>query len=111
MTERLEERHRRLEQERQDADRQYNDALTALDRALSSPVAPPGLPSPYDTSRLAEANDAWDLPRGPGGANGVKGRLRGAVWRMLTPLIEAQRRFYSIVVDHLTRNVKAHEGT
>ena len=49
----------RLERERLAADRIYNDALTALDRAISPPpVLPPG-PAAADRSRLAAINERW----------------------------------------------------
>jgi SAM-dependent methyltransferase len=109
VSERLEERLQRLEEERQDADRRYNDALTALDRALSPRPALPPPPAPYDASRLPEANEAWQLPSGPSGPDGsIKGKLRAFVWRVMGPVVDAQRRFNSILVDHLNRNVAAH---
>jgi 2-polyprenyl-3-methyl-5-hydroxy-6-metoxy-1,4-benzoquinol methylase len=70
----------RLERERQDADRKYNDALTAFDRSLvrstatARPSVPAGAPLP-------------DAPRG------WRGRWLQAVRRWLGPWLEAQLRF------------------
>jgi SAM-dependent methyltransferase len=111
VTERLAERLERLERERQEADRQYNEALTALDRALPSRPERPAAPSPYDASKLPEINQARDiLSNGAAVADGsLKGRLRGLLWRTVGPPFEAQRHFNSAVVDHLNRNRAAHE--
>ena len=104
--ERLETVLARLERERADADRAYNDALTAVDRALGSLPAPAEAPPPFDDSRRADLNGAWNLlPDGPPAADGsLKGRLRGFVWRLVGPALEQQARFNSILVDHLNRN-------
>ena len=101
----------RLDRERQAADRQYNDALTALDRALTGR---PELPSPpvfHDVTQVERLNQAWQiLPRaGPAADRSLKGRLRGFVWRVLGPTLEAQQRFNAALVDHVNRNVSAAE--
>jgi len=100
----------RLERERQDADRLYNDALTAVDRALQSAPALSAPPAPYDASRVADLNAAWDiLPQGAPAADGsLKGRFRRFIWRLVGPSLEAQKRFNAALVDHLNRNVAAH---
>ncbi|HTI39462.1 MAG TPA: class I SAM-dependent methyltransferase [Vicinamibacterales bacterium] len=103
----LETTLRRLEQERIDADRRYNDALTALDRSLARFPALPPPPAPYDESQLPSLNDAWNLPSAPS-AGGFKGRLAGLVWRAVMPALERQRAFNSRLVDHLNRNAAAH---
>src|SRR5919198_243655 len=70
----------RLERERQDADRKYNDALTAFDASLlrSSPTAPPSAPP------------GAPLPDAPGG---WRGWWLQPVRRWLMPWLEAQHRF------------------
>lgn len=97
----------RLERERLDADRLYNEALTAVDRALqSAPTLPPPPPS-SDETRLGELNASWDiLPQGAPAIDGsFKGRLRRLVWRLIGPSLETQKRFNAALVDHLNRNV------
>ena len=101
----------RLERERAAADRAYNDALTAVDKAIQTIPPLPGRPAGYDASRLGDANDSWDiLPSGPPPRDrSWRGRLRGFVWRLVGPPLETQRRFNAAVIDHLNRNVGAHE--
>lgn len=107
----LEARLAKLEQERADADARYNAALTALDRAVSRLPEFPHPPPAYDPSRLPELNDGFTiLPSGPPPIDrSWKGRLRGFVWRLVGPPLEAQQRFNAALVEHLNRNVKAHE--
>ncbi len=108
--ERLGDRLVRLEHEREEADRVYNDALTALDRVIEAPVDLPHPPPPYDESKLTTVNEAWNiLPSGPPPIDGsFKGRVRGLVWRLIGPPLEAQRHFNAALVDHLNRNVETH---
>ena len=72
----LDETLRRLKQERDDADRRYNDALTALDRALPG-AAPDRAPAAGWTTRSsAPLNEAWKIvPAAPAGGAGWRGRL------------------------------------
>ena len=100
----------RLEQERAEADRRYNEALTMLDRSAPAPPALPGAPAPYDDSQLPAINDAWNiLPQGaPAIDRSLKGRLRGLVWRLVGPALDAQRHFNAALVDHLNRNAAAN---
>ncbi len=103
----------RLDRERLDADRLYNDALTALDHALQTVPSLPQVPPPYDASRLPDVNAAWKtLPQGaPVFDSSWKGRLGRYVWRLVGPALESQQQFNSAVVDHLNRNVATHEQT
>ncbi len=103
----------RLERERLEADRLYNDALTRVDQALQSlPVLPPA-PAPFDGARLADLNEAWNiLPDGPpptGGA--LKGRLLRLIWRLVGPALQSQQRFNAALVDHLNRNERSARDT
>jgi SAM-dependent methyltransferase len=99
---------RRLKQERDDADRRYNDALTELDRALPahSQIAPP--PAGLDDSQLGVLNESWKIvPAAPAGGAGWRGRLTGFIWRTVAPYFERQLAFNAQVVDHLNRGVAA----
>ena len=101
----------RLERERLDADRLYNQALTAVDRALRSAPPLPDPPALYDESRLGDVNASWDiLPHGAPSVEGraFKDRLRRFVWRLIGPSLETQKRFNAAIVDHLNRNAAAH---
>jgi SAM-dependent methyltransferase len=104
----LEETLRRLAREREEADRAYNDALTALDTALlrlpDLPAPPPG----YDDTQITPLNRSWETLVAPPAAGGLKGRLAGFVWRLVAPSLQKQVAFNSALVDHLNRNVAGH---
>lgn len=57
----LEETLRRLADERADADRRYNDALTALDSAVLNVPDLPELPPAYDERQIGPLNSGWDI--------------------------------------------------
>lgn len=103
----------RLERERLEADRLYNAALTALDRALQTAPEIPAAPPAYDPSRLPDVNRAWNtLPHGvPQFDSSWRGRLGRFVWTLVGPALEGQQQFNSAVADHLNRNVAAHDQT
>jgi len=103
----------RLERERIEADRRYNDALTALDAASRALAGGPDAARPivpYDASQLPRVNEHWQIlePVPPAAGGAVKGRLRAFVWRIVGPVFERQQQFNAALVDHLNRNVAAH---
>ncbi len=111
MTDRpLEDLVDRLERARLDADRLYNDALTAVDRAVQRAPELPIPPNRYDDERVTPINRAWRiLPDPPSQTDrSLKGRLRSFIWRMVGPPFDAQQRFNAELVDHINRNVAAH---
>ena len=77
----------RLERERTDADRAYNDALTAFDRSLLRSSAPPTV-APADAI-------APDLP------DGLLGRWLRPVWRWITPSLRRQEAINARLIDAL----------
>ena len=104
----LAETLRRLKHERDEADARYNDALTALDRALPPHWTIPSPAADVDDSQLAALNESWNTlasppPIGPG----WRGRLAGFIWRVVGPYLQRQLTFNSQVVDHLNRGVAA----
>jgi SAM-dependent methyltransferase len=108
MPEPLEATLRRLKEERDEADRRYNEALTALDQALRPPPELPPAPAAYDEHQITPLNEAWNiLPSPPQGA-GLTGRLTGFIWRTVGPFLQRQLTFNSRLVDHLNRNVATH---
>jgi SAM-dependent methyltransferase len=98
-----------LRDERDVADRRYNDALTALDHAMP-PAAPlSGTPRAYDDHQLAALNEHWQILSGMTlpAPRGVRSRLAHFIWRLIAPILERQQAFNSLVVDHVNRNVSA----
>ena len=108
--ERLEDRLTRLELERTDADRTYNERLTAVDQSLLRAPEFPHPPPPFDDTQVTPLNEAWNiLPQGPPATDrSLKGRLRGFIWRLVGPSIQQQQTFNAALVDHINRNVAAH---
>jgi hypothetical protein len=100
-----------LKAERERADREYNDALTRLDRAIQRlPAAFPEPPAVPDEQQITPLNTLWqiELPPAPGG---VRGRFAAKVRRLIAPLFEQQQAFNSAVVDHLNRNAPIARDT
>ena len=101
---------RRLREERDRADKLYNDALTELDRVVVRPIqtAPP--PSPYDEHQVTPLNEAVNVLVTPPEMSGMKGRLAAFVWRLVAPTLQRQATFNSLVVQHVNRNVPGHRA-
>jgi len=100
-----------LKAERAVADREYNEALTRLDRAIQKlpqdfPQPPPG----PDEHQITPLNTLWKIDLPPAGG-GVRARLVSAVRRAVAPLFAQQQAFNSAVVDHLNRNVPVARHT
>ena len=103
MRERLEETLRRLKAERDEADRRYNDALTALDAALPRVPDLPAPAPPYDEAQRPSLNDSWNVAAAPPARPGLAGRIVAMVWRVVAGSFEKQAAFNSRLVDHLNR--------
>ena len=109
MTESLEDRLRRLERERDEADRLYNGALTELDRALPGITLRPEPVLPLDEQQLATLNEAWNILPAPPAAGGLQQKLAGFIWKTIGPYLQRQLTFNSVLVDHINRNVAAQK--
>jgi len=95
----------RLKTARHDADRRYNEALTALDAAiLSLPAVPAGPPGP-DEAQVAPINERWEITRAVAAHGGWRGRLGRLVIGLIRPALDQQQAFNAAVVDHMNRNV------
>ena len=101
---------RRLKDERDEADRRYNEALTALDQALPSHTPLPEPQFPVDEHQLATLNEAWNILPAPPAAGGLGGKLTGVIWRTIGPYLQRQLTFNSILVDHINRTVAAQRA-
>jgi SAM-dependent methyltransferase len=106
----LEETLRRLKAERDEADRRYNDALTALDKSFAPAPPFPAPPPAYDEQQITPLNEAWNILPAPPPATGLGGKLKGLIWRTIGPYLQRQLTFNSRLVDHLNRNAAAHRA-
>lgn len=100
----------RLNREREDADRAYNDALSVLDRAIQRLREMPHPPPAYDEHQLTPLNEQWDLLALKPAGVGWRGRLKSWMWAVVAPLFERQHAFNAALVDHLNRNVSVQRG-
>lgn len=102
----------RLQRERDEADRRYNEALTRLDAAIQKPRDLPHPPPPCDEFQITPLNERWELlPLKPDEGQGWFRRLRAHAWSMVAPLFERQQAFNSALVDHINRNITMHRET
>lgn len=103
----------RLKREREDADRLYNEALTALDQAIQRLPAMPHPPPAFDEQQITRLNQLWSLlpENGRDRSQAWKARLKALVWRAVRPFFARQQSFNSVLVDHINRNVAAHRET
>jgi SAM-dependent methyltransferase len=103
----------RLRDERDAADRAYNDALTAVDQALPRAPELPAPPASFDDHQIASINDSWRVLAGHAlpAPRGLRSRLAHFVWRLVAPAFERQQAFNARLVDHLNRNVRSERET
>jgi hypothetical protein len=99
-----------LAAERAAADREYNEALTRLDRAIQQlprdfPHPPPG----PDEHQVTPLNTLWKIASPP--AAGLRRGFIEGVRRAVAPLFEQQQAFNAALVDHLNRNVPIARDT
>ena len=110
MAERLDETLRRLREERDEADRRYNDALTELDRAHAPGFQLPRPARGFDDHQLTALNQNWQIIGATAAApprSGLKARIADLVYRAMAPYLQRQHSFNSLLVDHLNRSVEA----
>ncbi|SVA78268.1 uncharacterized protein METZ01_LOCUS131122, partial [marine metagenome] len=102
----------RLGHERDAADRQYNAALTALDRAILAIPEIPQPPPPLDTDELDSlrrlTNQSATQPDLGGGWRGWARRL---VWSMLAPPLVRQKQINQALITHLTQAASVQRQT
>src|SRR4051812_41285300 len=95
----LEETLRRLKEERDEADRRYNDALTQLDRAIVPPVGLPDAALALDDHQIAPLNDHWNIvPGAPPSASWSRRKIVDRIWNVVAPYFQRQLTFNSILV-------------
>mgnify|MGYP001189356960 FL=1 len=98
----------RLKQEREEVDRKYNEALTALDRAVQQMPSLPDPPPPPDDSQVGPLNARWRLipDHAPTVGSGLRAWFRRVVWKLVAPAFQQQHEFNSALVDHFNRNLR-----
>jgi SAM-dependent methyltransferase len=105
--------YERLKALREEADRRYNDALTALDAAtLKRPDFPHPPPGP-DEHQITPLNQSWTVVHGLPYERYTGWRRRAAqfVWDLVGPLFHHQQDFNSALVDHINRNLPIQRAT
>ena len=109
----LEDLLARLDRERRDADRRYNDALTAVDRAIQAPPRVPPPPRRDDDTQTAAMGRGWNiLPDGaPRIDRSLKGRLRAFIWQLVGPPLDTQKQFNAAIVDYANRTLAVQRET
>ncbi len=102
----------RLQKERAEADRAYNDALTALDRAIRAlPSIPPPPPGP-DADALADlARLADTAPEPPDAPGGLAGWITRLAWSAAQPALEQQRTINQTLHAHLSEMATRQQAT
>jgi 2-polyprenyl-3-methyl-5-hydroxy-6-metoxy-1,4-benzoquinol methylase len=95
----------RLKAEREEADRRYNEILSALDAAKPRLPEIPHPPLVADEERLPALNESWRLLDRGAIADGWRSRLAGLLARVMEPILARQEAFNSLLVDHLNRRV------
>ena len=100
-----------LKAEREAADREYNEALTRLDRAIQQlPADFPHPPPAPDEQQVTPLNTLWKIDTQPPARGWRRGFVAG-VRRAVAPLFEQQQAFNSALVDHVNRNVHVSRQT
>jgi SAM-dependent methyltransferase len=107
----------RIRADRLEADRRYNEALTALDhavQALERTRAVPDVPPTPDDSRMRDIGSGWRVSPGEAVAapgSPLRRHVAGIVWRVVAPLFARQEAFNAAVADQLSRNVTVAQRT
>lgn len=93
----------RLTRERKTADQLYNDALTALDRAIQALPEVPQAPPPPGTEQLEAAVSLLSAtPVEPATGKGISGWARRLVWSILGPVVTRQDNINRAVLNQLS---------
>jgi SAM-dependent methyltransferase len=101
----------RLKHERHEADRRYNEALTALDAAIQALPPLPARPPAPDEAQVTPINERWAITTAmPAAPGGLKGRLARFVLGLVQPALDQQQAFNAAVVDHINRNIAAQRA-
>jgi SAM-dependent methyltransferase len=101
-----------LAQARAEADRRYNEALSAVDGAIIAAREAPHPPPGPDETQVTPINERWQVAAPPAIAGGWLRRKRaGFVWAVVAPLFDRQQAFNAALVDHVNRGVPVDRAT
>ena len=101
-----------LAQARAEADRRYNEALSAVDAAIVAAREAPHPPPGPDETQVTPLNERWQVATAPAITGGwLRRRLAGFVWGVVSPLFERQQAFNAALVDHVNRAVPVDRAT
>jgi SAM-dependent methyltransferase len=97
----------RLRREREEADRAYREALSAVDRTVQHPPPLPHPPPAPDETRFDDLQRSWALlpQQEPAFESGWRGMVQRAAWTLVSPMLGRQQAFNAALADHLARNV------
>ena len=102
----------RLGHERDAADRQYNAALTALDRAIRAIPEIPQPPPPLNTDELDSLRCLTNQSvTQPDLGSGWRGWARRLVWSTLAPPLARQEQINQALITHLTQAASVQQQT
>jgi SAM-dependent methyltransferase len=101
----------RLKFERDEADRRYLEALAALDNVVHGINEYPHPPPSLDEHQITPLNQLWNILESESEPAGVKGRLRGALLRLIGRTLQQQQQFNATLVDHINRNIVTERET
>ncbi|MPY90633.1 MAG: methyltransferase domain-containing protein [Luteitalea sp.] len=96
---------------REEADRRYNEVLTAVYAALPSTPELPAAPPEPDERIGPTLNERWTLLESVEVPAGWKGRLVRFVRRAVEPFLARQQAFNAALVEHLNNNVPVARAT
>ncbi|MPZ17104.1 MAG: methyltransferase domain-containing protein [Luteitalea sp.] len=100
-----------LKAAREEADRRYNDALSALYAALPSGRELPASPPVPDERLGPTLNERWPVLKDVEAPAGWRGRVVRFVRRSVEPFFARQQAFNAALVEHLNNNVPVARAT
>ncbi len=100
----------RLADERREADRLYNEALTRVDGALVHPEPLPALPPAAQYRHQQDLNRQWQItaPKTSQGG-GWRARVASVVFRVLAPVFRRQEEFNATLVGHINQQAEVEQ--
>ena len=103
---------RRLKREREEAERQFQEELAALDRARQALPDLPHPPPEIDTSALDRLGTLVETSAAPPAQSGRwRRRVRELVWSVIEPVVDRQTRTNNAIAAQLSQTAQVHRQT